>query len=271
MTDDTKDEGNTDESNKEEVKLTEDEERALNLGWKPKEQWQGDPNDWVPAKWWLKYGDVEQRLQAAEAEAKHKEKVLGTMKNYYTRVKEDAVAEVRAQLQRAKREAVKNEDYEKVAQLDANLQDLENGLKTKFEQVDKEVSQNSPPAGPPPEFYAWNRENSWYHLGSQDEMTAEADSLAIAYMARNPNAHYTDMLNHVGDRIKKLFPDKFKKEESPMTAVDDGGGETGGKAKTGGTKLPKLTAEEKEVAARFGMSEEEYAKEKVKFEQRKGF
>lgn len=260
-----------DDNQEKEVKLTEDEERAVNLGWKPKEQWQGDPNEWVPAKWWLRYGDVEQRLQAAEAEAKHKEKVLGTMKNYYTRVKEDAVAEVRAQLQRAKRDAVKNEDYEKVAQLDANLQDLENGLKVKFEQVDKEVNTQSQPSGPPPEFYAWNRENSWYKLGSSDELTAEADTLAIAYMARNPNAHYTEMLKDVGEKIKKLHPEKFKKEEPPMNPVDDGGGENSGKAKSGGSKLPKLTAEEKEVAARFGMSEEEYAKEKVKFEQRKGF
>lgn len=260
---------NDDNGNNNEVKLTEEETRAINLGWKPKDQWQGSPDEWVPAKWWLKYGDVEQRLLAAEQENKHKEKVLGSMKSHYTRVKEDAMAEVKQTIQRQKREALKNEDYQRVAELDAELEVLEGGLKNKFANVDKQVNEDTKQSGPPPEFFEWQRHNPWYKPGTNDEVTGEADALALAYVARNPNSDYKTMLNHVTDRIKKVFPDKFKAEEPPMTGVDEGG-EQGSKPTKGGSKSPKLTEVEKEVAARFGMTEEEYAKERDSYNKRKG-
>lgn len=267
MTEEIKDEG------KDEVKLSEEETRAINLGWKPKDQWQGNPDEWVPAKWWLRYGDVEQRLLAAEQENKHKEKVLGSMKNHYTRVKEDAIAEVKQTIQRQKREALKEEDFQRVAELDAELEVLETGIKNRFNAVDKDVANdvNSAPPGPPPEFHEWNRQNPWYKLGSNDEITKEADALAIAYATQHgQNTDYRKMLDYVGDKIKKLFPEKFKQEEVPMTSVDDGGGEQGSRGTKGGPKAPKLTDVEKEVARRFGMTDDEYAKERDKYEKRKG-
>lgn len=254
-----------------EVKLSEDETRAVSLGWKPKEEWQGNPDDWVPAKWWLKYGDVEQRLLSAEQEAKHKEKVLGSMKNHYVRVKEDAIAEIRDTIKRAKKEAMKNEDFARVAELDLEQEVLETNVKQKFAQADEDAKKDvAAQPGPPPEFYEWNRRNSWYTLGSTDELSSEADSLAIAYMQKNPNASYKEMLTTVEGKIKKLFPDKFKGEEPPIMAVDDGGGEHGSKGTKGGTKSPKLSDVEKEVAKRFGMTEAEYAKERDKYSERKG-
>lgn len=272
MTDETDvKEGNEGEGEKQEVKLSEDETRALNLGWKPKDQWQGNPDDWVPAKWWLKYGDVEQRALTAEQEAKHKEKVLGSMKNHYIRVKEDALAEIRDTIKRAKRDAMKNEDFARVAELDAEQEVLENNVKQKFAKADADAQNDTQaPAGPPPEFFEWNRRNSWYVLNSKDELTSEADALAIAHMQRNPNSTYREMLVDVETKIKKLFPEKFKMEEPPIMAVDDGGGEGGTRQPKQSSKAPKLSDVEKEVAKRFGMTDAEYAKERDKYSERKG-
>lgn len=257
---------------KDEVKLSEDETRAVSLGWKPKEEWQGNPDDWVPAKWWLKYGDVEQRLLSAEQEAKHKEKVLGSMKNHYIRVKEDALAEIRDTIKRAKREATKNEDYARVAELDAEQEILENNVKQKFAEADTAAKKDieAPSNTPPPEFHEWNRRNPWYTLGSTDELSSEADSLAVIYMQKNPNAPYKEMLTVVEGKIKKLFPEKFKAEEPPIMAVDDGGGEAGTRNPKTSSKSTKLSEVEKEVAKRFGMTDAEYAKERDKYSERKG-
>jgi len=269
MTDEIKDgEGTTDD--KPEVKLTEDETRAISLGWKPKEEWQGDPNDWVPAKWWLRYGDVEQKATALEQENKHKERVLKSMKDHYTRVKEDSIREVLDIVKRQKRVAVQNEDFQKVAELDAQADMLEAGLKGKFAQTDKMVEQAEVPQGPPPEFYAWNRENSWYTINGGDEMSTKADALAIGYVQTNPKLSYQEVLQKVTNDIKKLFPDKFKKEEPPVTGVDDGGGREASRTTQSKENDYKLTPAEKEAADRFGMSYKDYAAELKAYDKKKG-
>lgn len=257
------------EEPKVEVKLSPDEEKAVSLGWKPKTEWDGPEDGWVPAKWWLKYGDTEQRVIALEAEQKHKEKVIAAMKGHYLRVKEDTKKELLDTIKRHKAIAIKNEDYQKVAELDLQANDLEANLDNSFKKVDAEVAKTDQPTGPSPEFYQWNRENTWYKYGNKsDEMTVEADTLAVGYAQRNPGADYKDVLRYVEDKIKKIFPDKFKPANEPITAVDEGGTHIEPTRPRKGTI--KLDAAQKAAAAAFNMSEEEYAKGLQEYEARKG-
>lgn len=257
------------EETKEEVKLTADEQRAIDLGWKPKDQWQGPEEDWVPAKHWLKYGDVEHKLMSLEQADKQKDKVIQAMKNHYLRVKEDSVREVLETIKKQKKIAIEQEDFTKVAELDMQAEMLEENLQKRFKATDIEVAREQVPQGPPPEFHAWNRKNNWYKYGSStDEMTVEADTLAVGFQSRNPNASYADVLKYVEDKIKKIFPDKFKETEE-ITAVDDGGSTKATPTRSGKTPV-RLNEAEKAAAAAFGMSEAEYAKEMQAYEKRKG-
>lgn len=264
-----KDEGKKDDVK--EVQLSPEERRAIDLGWKPKDQWQGNEDDWVPAKWWLKYGDLEQTKIALEQQDKHKERVINAMKNRYMRVKEDSVKEALDIIKRQKREAMKEENFQAVAELDAQAELLKEGLENKFKQADAEFAQQDTQVNtPPPEFYRWNRENSWYKFGdTTDPMTVEADTLAFAIRSRNPNASYNEILSTVTEKIKRMFPEKFKKEPDPVNAVDEGS-ETGSRASKGTKSSYKLDAAQKEAAMRFGMTEAEYAKEIAEWERRKG-
>lgn len=250
-------------------KVSEDEQRAINLGWKPKDQWQGSEDDWVPAKWWLKYGDVEQKAIILEQQDKHKEKVIASMKGHYIRVKEDAVKEALDIIKRQKREAVKNEDYQKVAELDTQADELEVGLRNRFKHNDSDVAKVEQAQGPDPDFLEWNRHNNWYKVGSGDQLTVDADTLGIGFKNRNPNATSKEILEYVEGKIKTMHPDKFKKAEPTPSAVDDGGSNTQSPTRSQGTKY-KLSEAEKVAAEAFGISEAEYAKELQKFDQRKG-
>ena len=257
----------------EEPKLTPDEERAIALGWKPQDQWEGDKGDWVPAKFWLRYGDLEQQLIVSREENKHKEKVLKSMQGHYVRVKEDSVKEVRDIIRRQKNEALKNQDYERVAELDAEAHVLEEGMKQKHNAVDQEVIrdiQETP--GPSPEFIAWNRMNPWYQAGSNDPLTQEADALAIGFTRKFPGAAPSAVLQYVEDRIKRTFPEQFRPATKAPAAspVDDGGGEARTTTSRSSKSSYTLSPAEKEAAARFGMSEKEYAEEVVKYDRRKG-
>ncbi len=256
---------------KEEITYTEDEKRAITLGWKPKEEWQGSEDDWVPAKWWLKYGDVEQRAVSLETETKKKDRVITAMKDHYVRVKEDAKNEVLQTIKRQKQEAVKNEDFQRVAELDAQADEIDHNLNTRFTKRDTDVAKDvNVPAGPPVEFFEWNKINPWYRYGvSTDELTNEADTIAIGFANKNPQAAYGEVLKYTEERIKRMYPDKFEPKPTPGTAVDDGAGRRSGSPAKPSNKT-KLDEAQKAAAAEFGMTEEDYYKSMVSWEKRRG-
>lgn len=244
------------------------EQEALSMGWVPKDQWKGAEEDWTPAKAFIKYGQLESEHKKTKAEASQKEKVIKSMKDYYLNVKEDAKKEIEDTLKRQKREAIKNEDYARVAEIDLQLDELTDNLDRRFKQRDVGMEKDTAEVtGPPPEFYEWNKKNSWYQMGKQDGLTKEADVLAVAYAQMNPNAPYQEVLDHVTDRIKKLFPEKFVNPKERPADVNEPG-ETTGDAKS--KKSVRLSEAEKRAAEAFGLSYEDYAKGLKEWDQKKG-
>lgn len=242
----------------EEPKFTETELKAAEEGWVPKDQWKGPEDEWVPAKAFLKYGQVESELKRTRSESTQKEKVIKTMKDYYLNVKEDAKKEIVDTLKRHKKEALKQENYEEVAKIDAQLDELTDNLDRKLKQHDEKLKLlDETPKGPPPEFYSWNKQNSWYVLGQTTGLTKEADTLAIAYAQQNPSSSYEDMLAYVGEAIKKLHPKSFEPSVRERPADINEPGEVQGESQS--KKRVKLSASEKAAAEAFGMTHEEYA------------
>lgn len=252
--------------------LSETEQQAIDNGWVPKDQWKGAEDDWVPAKQFIKYGQVEAELKRQRQEVSQKEKVIKTMKDHYLNVKEDAKREVVDTLKRTQKEAIKNEDYAEATKIGLQIDELEDNLDKKFSQHEQKMEEvSSTPPGPPPEFYEWNSRNGWYKMGQNDEMTIEADQLAIAYAKRNPNKTYQDMLEYVTDRIQKLYPEKFVPKQKEREADDiNEPGAVQNKGTSGKTKI-KLTDAEKEAAAAFGLTYEEFAESLKEYDKKKGW
>jgi hypothetical protein len=44
------------------VELSPDEQRAMEHGWRPKEEWEGDPEDWVSAREFNRRGELFARI-----------------------------------------------------------------------------------------------------------------------------------------------------------------------------------------------------------------
>jgi hypothetical protein len=249
---------------------SEEEKLALEEGWAPKDKWKGAEDEWVPAKAFLKYGKVESELKRVRSEASQKEKVIKTMKDYYLNVKEDAKKEILDNFKRQKREAIKNEDYAEVAKLDQQIDDLTDSLDRKFKQHDQHMLNAEQVAQtPPPEFFDWNKRNSWYVLGEQSGLTKEADVLAVSYAQMNPGVKYGEVLKFVEDTIKAKHPDKFQSDTRRPRAsdVNDPPEFTGD---TKNKRAVRLRPEEKAAADEFGISYEEYAAGLKQWDKMKG-
>jgi hypothetical protein len=269
-----KPEGEETSGKENEVVLSEVEIQAQQQGWVPKDQWKGNPEDWTPAKQFLKYGEVESELKKERREKAHLNKVVTKMKDFYSNVKEDAKKEILDSLKRQKRDALAKEDFEEVAKIDVQMDAVEESIHRTFKKADEEVKRVDAdrPVEPIPEFYEWHKENKWYKLpdsrSQDDDASVFADEIALGYVSRNPGLPPQKVYEYVTQRMKKAYPELYSNPARRAPApVDDGGGEkAGGKGK----EVIRLTPEEKAAADNFGISYEKYAEGLREYEKRKG-
>ena len=242
------------------------EQRASQLGWKPQEQFQGDPDKWISAEEFLDRADHvmpilrenNRKLQselAAETSARKKlEGAIADMKDSLEAMKEYQSAETLRQVEKARRELLAQL---KQAKVDGDV-DLEVRLTSELSQVDADLrvageskaaeekaagsgtskgQENRGSAEPelPPSFVAWKARNPWY--GKDLRKTALANGIA-AELRNNPdNAHL------VHDAFFELLDTELKAEFGSRggSKVEGGaGGRTAGvgSGKKGYAALP---------------------------------
>src|SRR5574343_553334 len=76
------------------------EEQAREQGWKPKEEYEGDPNKWKPAKEFVERGELFGKIDTLGRELKETKKALKMLQEHNAKIKETeyarAVSELKA-------------------------------------------------------------------------------------------------------------------------------------------------------------------------------
>jgi hypothetical protein len=164
-------------------------------GWKPKEEWDGDPDEWVSAKLFIKKGEeIEDRQKLKKSikalEAQNKE--LGAI--------------VRASL---------NAQTQEKAQALLNKRDnaIEMGDKAQVRQIETELGQiGQVPQPTPAEITDWVAKHSeWWGV---DPMATQA---AVAYYGNLEAKDRADMAGNLEKTekwLKKRFPDLFAEDQA---------------------------------------------------------
>lgn len=189
------------ESTQPEVKADPYEDQARAQGWKPKEEYECDPEKWRPAKEFTERGELFGKIDNMGKELKETRKALRMLQEHHTKVKEteynNALTELKA-LQKKHLEEGNSDGYLEATEL---LTDL------KTEQKAREVVGQNTPAQPDPRFIAWAGENKWYQADA--EMRDFADAIGMGYAQKNPSLDPEDVLNYVTSQVKSRFKDKF--------------------------------------------------------------
>lgn len=252
------------------------EQRASQLGWKPQDQFQGDPAKWVPAEEFLDRADHvmpilrenNRRLQGElESERKAREKLetaLGemrdsveAMKEYQTKETERAVKQARDALLGQLRQAKSDGDVDlevrltsELSQVDADLRAAE-VAKAEEAREKKAAGEKQPPAQKAeldPSFLRWQGRNEWY--GTDARRTAIANGVAME-LRRDPANN-----GLIGDAffaaVDKELDDVFERmygERKTGGKVESGG--SGSSRQTGGKKtFASLPAEARDTCER---------------------
>lgn len=226
------------------------EAEAREQGWRPKEEFQGDPEKWKPAKEFVERGELFGKIDTLGKELKETRKALKMLQEHHSRVKEtefkNAVNELKA-LQKKHLEEGNSEGYLETSEL---LTDL------KAEQKAREVLSTSVPPQVDPRFVSWVNENKWYE--KDIEMREYADTLGQGYAQRNPNLDPEDVLRYVTIQVKKHFQDKFSNPNRTRPSAVEGATNVASSNKNSF----ELTDDERRVMNTFVranvMSKEEY-------------
>jgi len=226
------------------------EDQAREQGWKPKEEYEGDPDKWRPAKEFVERGELFGKIDIMGRELKETKKALKLLQEHNTKIKETeykrAVDELKA-LQKKHLEEGNSDGYLETTEL---LTDI------KAEQKAREVTAQNTPKQPDIRFTEWVDQNKWY--SSDAEMRDYADVVGMGYAQKNPGLDPEDVLKFVTAQVKARYRDKFQNPNRNKPSTVEG---------TNTTSSPKtnsfeLTDDERKVMNTFirtgAMTKEEY-------------
>jgi len=224
-------------------------EKAASAGWKPLEEFAGDPEQWVDAKEFVSRAPLYEKNHKLKKRVADLESTLHEVKGHITKVSQAAYTKAVNDLMTQRDEAIEIGDKDQVKALDKEIKVIESAV----------VKQdNTHPA-----VKLWVAENPWFE--ADKKMKSFAISYQVSLFLDNPNITMEDSLKEVDEAVRKAFPDKFQiqHKQKEIPAVESGGKNTGKKTFT----KSDLDDEARRTMNRFVrmgvMTEEEYIKELV--------
>lgn len=229
------------------VQLTAIEERASSQGWRPKDEWDGDPDEWVSAREFVRAGELFKKIDDQNRTIKDFKKTIDDLAKHQGKIAkveyERAIKDLKAQ----KKEALETGDADAVIEVDDRIAEMREAQKEAPVRVQETPAVN-------PVFESWVSRNGWYN--NQPAMKAYADRLGVEL---GGSMSPTDLLSHIEKEVKKEFAHKFTNPKRDDPSAVEGSTNKGGKGKNSYS----LTDEERRVMQRFvktvpGMTEEKY-------------
>lgn len=239
------------ENTPEPVEIPEIEQQAIERGWRPKEEFNGDPDKWVDAGEFMRRAPIFEKIDSMGRELRETKKALIEMRKHHEKVRETEYKRALEELKAQKRAAFEEGDTDKVLDIDDRISDI------KAEQQAFQAQQQQAVNQPDPRFMAWLDNNSWY---AQDNvLRAEADKIGLLYANDNPGSSPEDVLRYVSKEIRAKY--LTPRNKARVNPVEGNNGSAARPAKSGKDDL-ELSDEEKRVMntiVRSGvMTKEEY-------------
>jgi hypothetical protein len=233
--------------------LTPTELKAKEQGWVPQTEWDGDPDQWRPAKEFLDRGELFKKIDDQSRTIKEVRKALVDLQKHNSKLAEVEYKRALETLKQQKKDALLEGDADAVVDIDEKMdlvRDAQKAAAQAVPQVPADVQEQIHPV-----FNAWKERNSWYE--NNRAMRAFADRVGAEAAARG--ASVTDVLQIVDQEVKKEFAEKFvNPNRAKAPGVEGSTNKGGGKKDTF-----ELTSDERRVAERFirtvpGMTMEKY-------------
>lgn len=174
---------------------------AMEQGWRPKDEYQGDPDRFIDAGEFVRRGELFAKIDHQNKELKQVKQVLEQFKAHHANVEKSAYDRAIKDLKAQRKAALAEGDVDRFDELDQQIDDT-------MEARDKFVEQQrSAPAVPEinPQFAEWVSKNPWYSKDPLLQGAADRLGIQLAREGMDP----VSVLKAVEKKIKEEFPHKF--------------------------------------------------------------
>lgn len=231
---------------------TEQEQLALEKGWKPKSEYTGDPSKWRSAETFLALDEPLKRIESQSKELRRVREALEALHTHHKRVKESEYDRALKTLQEARKTAFRDGETEQAFAIEDRIEELKSERENI---VIPELPLDEPQVAP--EFLAWTESNSWYT--ADKKMRAVADVIGLELHSQGvPPA---EVLKRVAVEIRKEFPHKFQNEKTARPNAVESSTRSPGKS----TDTFQISDEDRRIMRKIVstgvMTEAEYIKE----------
>lgn len=210
---------------------------AMEMGWRPKEEFNGEEDDFIDAKEFVRRKPLFDKIDSTTRELKQFKKAFDALKSHYTGVHEAAYNQALANLKATRKQAITDGDGDTFDRVDQEIKRVESAAENLKTAIDVP---EAPEPQVAPQFVAWTNRNPWYN--SVGYMRNFADDLGQKLAATGLDP--LTILKQVETAVKKEFPDKFRnsnKDDAPDI-------ESSGRKSSGGKKDDfKLDAQEERI------------------------
>lgn len=191
------------------------EQEARQEGWRPQEDWKGDPEKWVNAETFVERGEkisgiLKQKVDRLAGEIQHLKQSNQKFGEYHKKTIENERKEAKTEIQRLETllsKAVDDGDGQTFTQVNRKI----DSLKTNMPEDVPEFSID-------PLEAQWLGSNPWYNQDQQLRIFADGVSNQVDLEGFNGQAR----LDEISRRTKEAFPDKF---ENPNRQREDAVGD----------------------------------------------
>ena len=230
------------------------EMQAREAGWVPLEEWEGDPEDHVDAREFVKRGELFHKISSQSSEIKELKKAIGALTEHHQKVKETEFKRALEYLKQQKKAALEEGDADKLLAVDEAIDTL------KAEKAEEEKAAPEQKQGPSQHFVQWVQQNQWYL--KDPELRAFADDVGVgAFQRAKGQIAEEELYAMVKQRVMKAFPEKFKAQGKPTSSVEGVAG-NGRPAKVDNFKLTEDEERAMKTFVRQGiMTKQEYIDE----------
>lgn len=224
------------------------EAEARSMGWRPLEEWEGPKSKWRNAKEFVDRGSLFKKIDSQNKVIRELQESYKTLAEHHAKVAKLEREKVLKELNRQKKEALENQDFEALSEVDEQIIALKTAPDPEIV-VPKAVPAHQENADQLyQEFVA---RNPWY---KQDpELTELADTLTLGFAARKNAAGEPIIPSELFEYVEQKMAAKTKKTKplpDPVIKSNRSSTPSGGGRKSKFT-FNDLNAEQKQFARRF--------------------
>lgn len=251
------DTGTGEEENNEPAQMTVTEEKASKSGWRPKEDWKGDEDEWVDAKEFNYRGDLMGRISEQSSilnnfknQIAERDKTIQDLVDHHKNMSDREYKKALKALQSSKVEAIDDGDGASVVEIDNEIDELKDkrdaANKTDGKPRDQNINDTTPK-----EVIDWLQkpQNKWYTTDSF--MKNVADAIAKELYQKSPNLPPATLLQQMDERMRKELPHKFEDNPSVNNLGTDDATHSSRKPRTKKLSMRDLNDDQQAVARRF--------------------